>query len=356
MPINVNKDHFDQRGLYDHKNLIGLNATNGWEQKSEGSRIFKIHSQLGTFRYVNRYTRYEKTMHHKEVRWRLVNGLKALAVTVFSLGLAALGSKEVQRLWKKAITGNEVKKINVLQETRTTYPLPKRFLITSETSWQKSSARQDAAPTPSPPTQKVEKQVDNRTTLSEVEQPLANIPALNPKELILKDFYLGEGKDAEGRTLQEVQNLPLDKKESVHHYIQWLFPLKVPSRFNSNAPLLTDSLLPALKQDPLMKAHVLASLNQMLTFYGLEWKETAIHPNSSFGTGSSEDRSKVWLTPGNHNHMRLSRILESLNLLGMKEESNSLFACLQEIYAKFPSKITLSTWNNWNEKKEQKAE
>ncbi|MBD2136681.1 hypothetical protein H6F32_03540 [Anabaena sp. FACHB-1237] len=35
---------------------------------------------------------------------------------------------------------------------------------------------------------------------------------------------------------------------------------------------------------------------------------------------------------GNHNHLRITRILKSLCLLGLKKYTQSLFKCLTEIY------------------------
>jgi hypothetical protein len=39
-----------------------------------------------------------------------------------------------------------------------------------------------------------------------------------------------------------------------------------------------------------------------------------------------------WLSPGNHNHLRLTRMLRSLNLLAEREAALALFAILSEIY------------------------
>ena len=56
----------------------------------------------------------------------------------------------------------------------------------------------------------------------------------------LLDFYAGRGTDSEGRTLQEIRRWDFQRLEAVHDYIQWLFPLRVRSQFNPDAPLLDD--------------------------------------------------------------------------------------------------------------------
>lgn len=44
------------------------------------------------------------------------------------------------------------------------------------------------------------------------------------------------------------------------------------------------------------------------------------------------ERSKNWLTPANHNHLRITRILKSLRLLGLEPESAAFFRALAAIY------------------------
>ena len=51
-------------------------------------------------------------------------------------------------------------------------------------------------------------------------------------------FYNGTESDHRGRCLREIQEWPDDQLESVHDYIQWLFPLPEPSGFNVAAPVL----------------------------------------------------------------------------------------------------------------------
>src|SRR5260370_19373303 len=56
----------------------------------------------------------------------------------------------------------------------------------------------------------------------------------------LVDFYRGEATDREGRFLRDLWAWGDDDLEAVHDFIQWLFPLPEPSRYNPDAPLLTD--------------------------------------------------------------------------------------------------------------------
>jgi hypothetical protein len=39
-----------------------------------------------------------------------------------------------------------------------------------------------------------------------------------------------------------------------------------------------------------------------------------------------------WLSPGNHNHLRLTRMLRSLNLLGERHAALALYEALSKVY------------------------
>ena len=51
-------------------------------------------------------------------------------------------------------------------------------------------------------------------------------------------FYSGTEPDNRGRHLHEIQQWPDEQLETVHDYIQWLFPLPERSGFNVSAPVL----------------------------------------------------------------------------------------------------------------------
>src|SRR5262249_8053295 len=88
------------------------------------------------------------------------------------------------------------------------------------------------------------------------------------QELI--SFYRGDGQDCAGRTIDEILSWDHAKLESVHDYIQWLFPSATPSQFNSQAPLLDEATVEAMRADAEVQANLRKSLALMLDFYGLE--------------------------------------------------------------------------------------
>src|SRR5262245_3775127 len=121
-------------------------------------------------------------------------------------------------------------------------------------------------------------------------------------------FYRGSGRDHRGRLLSHILGFSLDELERHHDYIQWLFPLPEPSGANASAPLLTQQDIAAFQYEKLLQDALLRSFELLLHFYGLELdihaEHAEIRPSTHF-----DDRRRVWLTMGNHNFLRISRML-----------------------------------------------
>jgi hypothetical protein len=171
------------------------------------------------------------------------------------------------------------------------------------------------------------------------------MPATRAEDLLLA-FYTGEGRDVQGRTHAQILAWSDSALEAVHDYIQWLFPLPEPSGANPLAPVLTPSTIEALRCSSVAQGRLRASLVRMLGFYGFTLK-----PTGSIATGPSfPNRTRNWLTPGNHNHLRLTRMLRCLHILGLEQESAALFAALRNIYEKQApghGQITPETFRYW---------
>jgi hypothetical protein len=114
-----------------------------------------------------------------------------------------------------------------------------------------------------------------------------------------------------------------DYLEECHSFIQWMFPLKEPSRFNPSAPLLTDEDIKIFRADNLIQSNLSKSLNRMLDFYGFEWENARIvlAPN---WTGE-------WLAPNNHNLLRITRILGCLRLVSSYNLADYFMTILNEL-------------------------
>lgn len=160
------------------------------------------------------------------------------------------------------------------------------------------------------------------------------------------DFYSGAGVDHRGRTFAEVLRFPVRAMEETHDYIQWLFPLNEPSSVASNAPVIDERCAHAFQGDTALRHGLLAALDKMLGFYGMKMSPDAGGDNI-VRTSYFAKRAPHWLTPGNHNFMRLTRIMKSLTLLGQAELARALAGCLEGVYAEYSNVVGQNTLEQW---------
>jgi|SRR5262249_31002938 len=160
----------------------------------------------------------------------------------------------------------------------------------------------------------------------------------------LLDFYGGQTSDSEGRWLRDLWAWDDDALESVHDFIQWLFPLPEPSQFNPDAPLLTADDIAAFHTDRSLSANLRRSFERILTFLGLaEGSDGAVGEGPNFAARAAD----VWTEP-NHNWLRITRILRSLTLLGLESEAHALYACLNGFYQSRRFPIPETTFRFWS--------
>jgi len=164
----------------------------------------------------------------------------------------------------------------------------------------------------------------------------------------LISYYGGNGVDDRGRSLSEVQGWPDDSLERVHDYIQWMFPLREHSAFNRSAPILDDKAIAQFRSSKRLKSNLRTSFRRMLTFYGFEMSSSRgseIVPSPFFS-----ERRREWISHGNHNYLRITRILKSLCMLGLEEEARTFFKCLSNVYKsqdKHSPPISVETFEFW---------
>jgi hypothetical protein len=162
------------------------------------------------------------------------------------------------------------------------------------------------------------------------------------------DFYNGVASDNRGRTIVELHNQSLSELEQVHDYIQWLFPLPERSAFNMAAPVLTDTDIRTFRLSLSLRQSLLASFSVMLRFYGFTILEGRDGPHVICGPEFAS-RAQLWLSEGNHNFLRITRILRSLALLGEEPYAQAFLACLEDVFLRSSATIgdrTLQYWRN----------
>ncbi len=159
----------------------------------------------------------------------------------------------------------------------------------------------------------------------------------------LTDFYRGHGTDDRGRSLATLWGFSDDQFESIHDFIQWMFPLREPSRFNPGAPTLTDADIAAFRSEPVLRENLLKSFRVFLAFLGLAYEDGRVVRADDF-----QEKPSVWRYP-NHNWLRITRVLISMRLLGLEDASRAFFECLEELQRQGDARITPETFAYWKD-------
>jgi len=124
----------------------------------------------------------------------------------------------------------------------------------------------------------------------------------------LHAFLAATGRDSRGRTVGDVLAFSNQQLEGIHNFIQWLFPLKTKSAAQPDAPTLTEEEISAIRADPSAQATLRQAAERMLRFY----RET-----------------DGWLTWQDHNHLRISRIIQSLRLLADDQAAQAFHSVIE---------------------------
>jgi hypothetical protein len=139
--------------------------------------------------------------------------------------------------------------------------------------------------------------------------------------------FFGGRADDDGRTFDEILGWDDARLEMVHDYIQWIFPLPERSGANPWAPVLDAVTIAAIRNDAEMQGRLRAGFQRMLAFYGFDLEGDAVVQGPRFAAAS-----RNWLHAGNHNHLRLTRMLRSLRVLGLEREAAALWEALRALY------------------------
>lgn len=151
----------------------------------------------------------------------------------------------------------------------------------------------------------------------------------------LINFYLNLEPCPTGYMFNDIIRVWDDKKlERTHDYIQYLFPLQEKSKYNKNDILLTEEDILFFKENKKIRKNVLHALQRMLRFYGM--------PNFTF-----DGKQRYWMKPDDHNHLRLTRIMRFLQLIGMNIASVKLFIVLCKINREIKGSISEKTFTIW---------
>jgi Opioid growth factor receptor (OGFr) conserved region len=161
----------------------------------------------------------------------------------------------------------------------------------------------------------------------------------------LTRFFSG-GEDDQGRSFDEILGWDDARMEMAHDYIQWIFPLPERSGANPWAPVLDPATIAAIRNSAEMQGRLRAAFLRMLAFYGFAREGDRVVEGLRFATAS-----RNWVDAGNHNHLRLTRMLRSLRVLGLEHEAEMLWEALRALYERESTAgrrtITAETFAFW---------
>ncbi|MBB4041742.1 hypothetical protein GGR34_003423 [Microvirga flocculans] len=142
----------------------------------------------------------------------------------------------------------------------------------------------------------------------------------------LHAYLAGSGRDGQGRLAADVLAFSDEELEAVHDYIQWLFPLTTRSAAQPHAPVLTQGEIDAIRADPRAAETLRKAEERIRRFY----RNTA-----------------WWLTPYDHNHLRITRILHSLKLLAAPEDAQRFYRAILQLHEEAGSPVNRRSLRFW---------
>lgn len=120
----------------------------------------------------------------------------------------------------------------------------------------------------------------------------------------IERFYRGQGVDASGRGFNETLALTNASLEAVHDWIQWVFPLPEKSDRQPHSPVLSPEELEKFRVDPVLRSRVMDAVSRFHRFL------------------NETDR---WVQSRDHNHLRITRVIRFLTIIGMPDPAQQLY-------------------------------
>ena len=144
-----------------------------------------------------------------------------------------------------------------------------------------------------------------------------------------------QAPDSSRRTLSTILAWDDSELEYCHNYIQWLFPLPEISMIAPSAPVITRLTFDAFRARPELRSRMRDALRRMCRFYGFDFhgpEEQDDFRIEKLGSRGFEARARNWVMRFNHNHLRITRIIRSLRVLGLEEEARVFFEALEGVH------------------------
>ena len=144
-----------------------------------------------------------------------------------------------------------------------------------------------------------------------------------------------QAPDAQGRSLSDILSWSDSRLEFSHDYIQTLFPLPERSPIDPLAPIIDHATFAAFRSRPEVRFRLRLALERICQFYGFRFQGTGEYDSFGIekqGSGRFEARARNWVSRFNHNHLRITRIIRCLRVLGLDEEAKAFFDAVKKVH------------------------
>jgi hypothetical protein len=152
-------------------------------------------------------------------------------------------------------------------------------------------------------------------------------PAGTDSEIIL--YFLDQAKDGGGRTLTQVMQKDNSWFERTHDHIQWMLPTRRRSKYEPSAPVLTDRDVQVFQIRRDLREAYSFGVDRVKRFLELD------------------QMRPVWVRKKDHNHKRISRLIESLMDLGFEERARRVLEQVLRIERANPDIIDPEAVEHW---------
>lgn len=145
-------------------------------------------------------------------------------------------------------------------------------------------------------------------------------------------LFICNGKDPEGRAIDDMIKFNDEQTEACHNHIQYMFPLHEKSLHAIVSPVISNTTRLILESSPLARKNMKKCLARFRQFLGIDPKD--------------EKKQVWWCNHGNHNLLRITRVIRSLRLFGMEMDAHAFYTEVLAIASKcgFNEEKTLWFW------------
>ncbi len=152
-------------------------------------------------------------------------------------------------------------------------------------------------------------------------------PAGTDSDIIL--FFLDQATDGGGRTLTQLMQKDNSWFERAHDYIQWMLPTRRRSKYEPGAPVLSDRDIQVFQVRRDLREAYSFGVDRVKRFLELDQMRPA------------------WVRRKDHNHKRITRLIESLMDLGFEERARRVLEQVMRVEKANPEVIDPEAVEHW---------